>query len=73
MKFKVRLDRRELKHLAAVKDHKEIVVSLASPAVPVMTVNRVDLVLRDVPVTLENPEIMDHLEKSTKTNSIFWF
>merc|ERR1712227_39451 len=71
--LEVRLDRRALKHLAAVKVHKEIAVSLASPAVPVMTVNRVDLVLRDVLVMSENPEIMVHLEKSTKTNSIFWF
>merc|ERR1712227_1122599 len=51
--LEVRLDRRALKHLAAVKVHKEIAVSLASPAVPVMTVNRVDLVLRDVPVMSE--------------------
>lgn len=71
--LEVCLDRRGLKHLAAVKDLKEIAVSLASPAVPVMTVNRVDLVLKDVPVMSENPGLMVHLEKSTKTNSIFWF
>ena len=71
--FKVHLDRRALKHLVAVKDHKEIAVNLVSLEVPEMTVNRADLVLKDAPVMSENPEITVHLGKSTKTNLTFWF